>query len=81
MIAIPWLLASVAEQSGIKVPENIDEFEAEDYPHYFVFSRAQLGRRMPRPDSHWKNARLVRDIGPHKIQTITFAQLLALGFE
>ncbi len=80
MIAFPSMLASAAAEAGMKVPEDPDAFDPEEFPHFAVFCKAQLGAPMPSPDSHWENAKVVAAIPADKIMSVTMAELRATGF-
>lgn len=80
MIAFPQMLVSAAEQACITVPENVDDFDKEKFPHWTVFCNMQLGRRMPYPGCHWENAKLIAQIPVDKIMQITPAEILAIGY-
>lgn len=84
MLVFPELLASAAEEAGIKVPpENSlheNHWDYNEYPHFTVFCNAQLGHRM-RPGAQWENARIIAAIPDNEIKEITFHQLEELGFE
>ena len=81
MIALPIMLVGPAEEAGMKVPENPDEYDSVDYPHWHVFLSAQLGIPLPSPASHWHNAKIVADIPNSKIKKVTPENLIELGFE
>ena len=44
MIAFASLLEEPARQAGIPVPKNSDCFNAEKFPRFELFCKAQLGR-------------------------------------
>jgi hypothetical protein len=81
MIAFAGLLVAAAEAAGMKVPPNPDKFDLDDYPHFFVFTIAQLGQPMPTSYSHWTNAKTIAAVPDDKIRFVTFAELLDMGFE
>lgn len=81
MIAIPALLVNPAEEAGMKVPDDPEDFDAEEFPHFHVFLLLQLGRRMPTPSAHWENAKIVAAVPDAKIKKMTAADFNALGFE
>jgi hypothetical protein len=43
MLAFPGMLAGAAEQAGMKVPSNPDDFDPNEFPHFFVFVRSSSG--------------------------------------
>lgn len=79
MIAIPSLLAEVARASGINVPEDLDNYEREDFPHWHVYQGVQLGAPMPHPSAHHDNAKVIAQLSDSKIRTVTFEELERLG--
>lgn len=81
MIAFPEMLVAFAEDAGIIVPENIDDYSKENFPHWHVYVTLQLGARMPNPWSHGENAKLIASIPDDEIRSIRFEKLLSMGFE
>jgi len=81
MLAFPGMLVGPAQEAGIKVPPDPDNFKPDKFPHFHVFCAAQLGQSMPSWTSHWSNAKIVAGIPKAKLKTITFKELYDLGFE
>lgn len=81
MIATPYGLISPAEKAGIKVPNDVDNYDPEEYKHFHLFLCAQLGAPMPTSTSHWENAKVIAKIPEDKIKTITAEELEDLGFQ
>lgn len=81
MIAFPGMLINPAKEAGMKVPENADNFDPKEFPHFKVFCNVQLGRRMPSPTSHWENAKIIASIPQEKIFTITIGELLTMEID
>jgi len=81
MMAFPCMLVNPAEKAGIKVPEDPDNFDKQEFPHFYVFCFMQLGRRMPFPDSHWNNAHIIASIPEENIRLVLPEQLLMMGYE
>lgn len=81
MIAFPGMLLKPAENAGMKIPADADNFDPYEFPHFAVFCNIQLGRRMPTASSHWENAKVVASIPQEKIFTINTGELLALGID
>ena len=79
MIAHPGLLLGPAKQAGMKVPEDLDDYEVSEYPHWHVYCFIQLGRPMPTPTAHWTNAEIIAKVSDADIQMATIDDLLALG--
>lgn len=83
MIAFIGMAAAAARAAGMKTPpdEELNTFNSSDYPHFYVYSNMQLGRRCPSSTSHWHNARLVAGISDDEIKTVTVGMLDQKGFE
>lgn len=79
MIAFPGLLTAPAEVAGMKVPPDPDNFDPEEYPHFSVFLKVQLGAPMPDPSAHWENAKVVASVPEDKIHMVTYQELLDAG--
>ena len=78
MMAFPGMLVPAAEQAGMKVPEDPDEFDAEEFPHFQVFCNAQLCRPMT-PGEHWENAKVIAEIPDAEIRMLTLPDLIGRG--
>jgi len=78
MLAFPFMITHFAEAAGMKVPENCDDFDATDFPHFQVFCNWQLCRAMEwdEPDH---NAKVIAVIPEEEIMTLTVEGLLAKG--
>ncbi len=81
MIAVRALLAGPAREAGIKLPDDLDEFDLEEYPHWAAYCVMQLGRRIPSMTEHWSNAKIVAAIPDDKIKLITRHEIEELGFQ
>ena len=79
MIAFPGLLLSPAEEAGLKVPEDPEDFDSEEFPHFQVFLKVQLGAPMPNPAAHWENAKVVAKVPDDRIHLVTYKELLDAG--
>lgn len=79
MIAFPIMAVAPAGEAGIKVPPDPDNYDPQDYPHFAVFCKVQLGAPMPNPSAHWENAKIVAGVSDADIMSITYQQLLDLG--
>lgn len=52
MLAFPAMLVASARKAGMRTPDNPENFNGVDYPHFQVYCNVQLGSTMLRPDSH-----------------------------
>lgn len=80
MLAFPGLIAPAAEQAGIKLPKDVEDYNKTEYPHWFVFCQMQLGAPMPDPSAQWDNAKVVAAIPNDQITKVTPKQLEEVGF-
>ena len=80
MKAFPEMIAPAAEEAGIKLPPDLENYEASQYPHWLVFCRMQLGQPMPYPSVDWGNAKIVAAISNEEITKVTPEELVAKGF-
>jgi hypothetical protein len=78
MMLFPGMLIGACEKSGIKVPENVDEYDPEKYPHFYVFCQLQLGRPITWGE-HWDNAEIISKLTVEEIKTFTLAEYLSRG--
>lgn len=53
------MLVNPAKAAGMKVPDDPDNYNKEEYPHFFVFEVCQLGASMPYPSCAFDNASLI----------------------
>lgn len=81
MIAFASLLEEPARQVGIPVPKNSDCFNAEKFPRFELFCKAQLGRAMTSATEHWENAKVIASLPEEVLKTITPEGLRAAGFQ
>ena len=86
MIAFASLLEEPARQAGIPVPKNSDCFNAEKFPRFELFCKAQLGRAKTSANEHWENelwenAKVIAGLPEEVLKTITPEGLRAAGFQ
>lgn len=81
MIAIADALVPAAVDAGIKVPDDLDNYVKEDFPHWFIFTTLQLGQAMPRPGVHWHNAEIIAALPEDQLRTFTVSDYVNAGFE
>ena len=81
MLALPTMLVSPATRAGIKCPSDVENYDVNEFPHFFVYARMQLGTSIPSPNSPWRNAEIIAAISDDKICKVTPKELVDLGFE
>lgn len=77
MIAFPNMLLAPAKRAGMSVPDNADDFDIDQYPHFNIYCLVQLGASLPYASAHWDNAHVVAIIPMDKIKTVTMNDLIA----
>lgn len=82
MIAFPTLLVEPAKSAGISVPKDPDRYNTSEClrenPHFFALCMLQLGRPLPYPNSHWRNAESLAKIDEKKLKQMTLCELEAV---
>jgi hypothetical protein len=81
MVAFHGMLAGPAVSAGIKLPEDLENYNTEEYPHWEVYCLLQLCRPLPYPAAHWDNAKIIASIPDDKIKKVTIAELVTFGFQ
>lgn len=85
MIAFPEMISQAAKNAKIRVPKDLESYDARKFPHWHFYCCAQLGRAV-RWGNHWNNAFIVAKI-PKKdiLACATYADVYGLaashGFE
>lgn len=81
MILYPGMIATAAEQAGIKVPQDPDgDWNPQEFPHFNIFCAVQLARPI-RWGEHWENAKVVAAIPEDKLDSVTLQDLIDSGLE
>ncbi len=78
MLVYPGMIAQFAKSAGMKVPEDCDEYRADDFPHFHVFCAWQLCRAMEW-DEPEHNAKIIAAIPEDEITVLTVEGMLAKG--
>ena len=52
-------LVQPANEAGIVVPANLQQYVAAEYPHWHLLCLIQIDREMPDARAHFHNARIV----------------------
>lgn len=80
MIAFPEMLVPLAQGVGMAVPDDVTSFDANKYPHFYVYMMIQIGSPINfRRSSHIENARIIAEIPENKIREVSVADLRAMG--
>lgn len=85
MMCFESMLITAAQKAGMKVPpdklldKNEEEsFKKEEYPHFFIYCRLQLGRPIVWGE-HWENAEIIAKVPEEKLMKMTLEDFLVLG--
>ena len=81
MIALAEMLIVPAQKAGMKTPEDVYNYNTNDFPHFHVYELVQIGSPMPSPDSHYHNARAIASLSEEDIKKMTMEDLINSGFE
>jgi hypothetical protein len=80
MIAFHGMLVPAAKEAGIKVPIDVENYNAAEYMHWHVYCTAQLGESHPYAGCHWENAKVIANIPDDEIEKVTVMDLIEKGF-
>jgi hypothetical protein len=81
MIAFPSMLCDAAENAGMAVPPDPENFDREEYPHFWIFCALQLARSTPYHGVHWDNAKVIAGLEVEKLKTMMLSDFEAAGFQ
>lgn len=79
MFAFPEMLIAPAKNAGINVPDDVNDYDMDKYPHWHVYSLVQLGAPMPWPGAAFDNASLIASLSEEKIKSVTYDDLIDKG--
>lgn len=82
MLCFPSMLVQAAKDAGMKVPEidvDNEEYDREQFPHWWVFCVLQLDTAMS-AGAHWENAKVVAAIPEDEIRQTTLETIEAKGW-
>ena len=79
MIAFTTMLVEPAKNAGMRVPENVEQYDPNEYPHFHVFCTVQIGAALPYPAAFRDNAHVIAGIHESKIRKVTMEDLMSLG--
>lgn len=81
MIAFPSMLVQVAQDAGMKVPDDPNAFEEhrDECPHFFCFCVLQLARSVVYHGEHFDNAKIIAAIPKKRLMKMTLQDFLNAG--
>jgi len=87
MIAFPGMLLEPARQAGMATPsaprwdgEDLESIK-DEFPHFYVFCRLQLGRSMSSWNEHWENAEVIADIPEDELKQMDPMDFIRRGVQ
>lgn len=66
------------EDMKAKIPQDVNNYEDEDYPHFKVWSIIQIGKAMDLEQVK-ENSRIIANLSDKEVKEISFRQLEAIG--
>lgn len=81
MYAFPEMLIPAAKEAGIAVPEDVNNYDKEQFPHWFVYTALQLGAPLSYMGVHIDNAKIIAGIDADKLKTMMWDDSKKLGFD
>ena len=79
MFAFAEMLVPAAKAAGIKLPEDVNNYNKNEFPHWFIYTALQLGAPMPYMSAHIDNAKIIAGIPEDKLKTMVLSDFEALG--
>ena len=79
MFAFPEMIAPMAEQVGIKVPNELDNYDPNEYVAWHVFSTIQLGASVPYHSAPWDNAAIISAISEEELKVMLWENFELAG--
>ena len=76
----PGMLLNHVDKKDIKIPDDLENYNREEYPHWYVFAALHLGYTID-VYSLKHNAKIIGQIPDDKIRTITPTDLFQMGVE
>jgi hypothetical protein len=78
MLIFPQMLVAAANEASIKVPEDLENYDKNEFPHWFILCATQLARPM-RPGEHWENAKIISNLTFEQLSTMSYDDFAAIG--
>lgn len=78
MMAFPAMLIGAAEQAGIAIPPDVDNFDKNQFVHFYILCQTQLCRPMDFGE-HFDSAKQLAKLDAEQLKTMTVDQLEAAG--
>lgn len=78
MFMFPGMFYNHIKDSKLKMPENFEKYNPEDYPHFHVFMLTHLGQPLDIAALE-DNANIIAEISEDNIKSVSFDDLLEMG--
>ena len=70
-------LVDAAEQAGINIPPDLNDYDKSLFPYWHLFCLAQIDRPLLTETSHYKNAKMIAAISVEQIGKTEFDEIAA----
>lgn len=77
-MAFPEMLVGAAQHANIAVPDDLENYNKEEFPHWFILCATQLCRPMQHGE-HWENAKVITTLTLEQMQTMTYEDFQEIG--
>ena len=74
----PGMFYNHIKNSKLKMPDDFENYNPEEYPHFHVFVLTHLGQPLDIAALE-DNANIIADISDENIQSVSFSDLLEMG--
>jgi hypothetical protein len=74
------MLKQAAIEADMKIPDDLDNYYRDNYPHWWVYCYLQLDVPITW-GNHWKNAKIIVSIPEDKIKKMTAFDIFDMGFD
>jgi hypothetical protein len=78
MFMFPGMFYNHIKDSKLKMPEDFENYNPEDYPHFHVFMLTHLGQPLDIAALE-DNANIIAGIPKENIKSVSFSDLLEMG--
>ena len=78
---MPELLIPAAKSAGIKLPNDLENFDSEQYPHWHVLCIVMLGMPLDTRTEHFDNANIIALFSNEEILQATMNDLIDKGLK
>lgn len=78
MFMFPGMFYNHIKDSKLKIPDDFENYNPEEYPHFHVFMLTHLGQPLDIAALE-DNANIIAEIPEENIKSVSFSDLLEMG--